>query len=308
MEIINKPKVLFILGPTGSGKSEIAIKLALKYNGEIISADSVQIYKEFDIGSAKVTKSEMQGITHYGISLKPPTEEFSVYDYVQYTIEKIEDITKRKKLPIIVGGTGLYVKALIEGYNFGNTEKHHDFRIELEEEIKEHGLDYVYQKLYIKDSKLAESIDRNNPVRVIRAFEIANFGSSKAKTNNCQYDFKLIAITLDREILYNKINLRVDKMLENGLIEEVSSLYKKYGGNIQPMKAIGYKEVLPYLNGEVEKSSMIELIKQHTRNYAKRQLTFLHGINNVIYIDNKNKDKAFKDACKEIEKWLKIQK
>lgn len=306
MKIIEKPKVLFILGPTGSGKSDIAVKLAKKYNGEIISADSVQVYKEFNIGSAKVTKTEMGGITHYGIDIKSPTEEFSVYDYVQYTLQKIEDIIKRRKLPIIVGGTGLYVKSLIEGYNFGDTEKHQDFRTELEGEIKQHGLDYVYQKLCQKDGKLASTIDKNNPARVIRALEIATYGRGKEKTNDCQYDFKLIAITLDRETLYKKINARVDKMIQDGLIEEVTSLYNKYGESVQPMKAIGYKEVLPYLKGETQKQTMIDLIKQHTRNYAKRQLTFLRGIGNVTYIDNNDKEKAFSDACKEIEKWLQM--
>lgn len=306
MKKSKKPKVLFILGPTGSGKTEIAVRLAKKYNGEIISADSVQVYKEFDIGSAKVTKNEMGGITHYGIDIKSPIEEFSVYDYVQYTLQKVDEITKKGKLPIIVGGTGLYVKSLIEGYNFGDAEKHQEFRANLEEEIKSHGLDYVYQNLCQKDGKLASTIDKNNPARVIRALEIASYGSGKKKTNDCKYDFKLIAITLNRETLYYKINARVDKMIEDGLIEEVKSLYKKYGESVQPMKAIGYKEILPYLKGEIQKQNMIDLIKQHTRNYAKRQLTFLRGIDNVRYIDNNDRDRALLNACKEIEEWLKV--
>lgn len=302
---MEKQKVLFILGATGSGKSDLAVKLAKLFDGEIISADSVQIFKQFNIGSAKVTKDEMQGIVHYGIDLIEPNAEFTVYDYVEYTKKMIDTIAKKGKLPIVVGGTGLYVKSLIEGYNFGDTEKHNDYREELEKEIKKNGLESVYNKLLKLDEKLAKSIDRHNPVRVIRALEIAKFGSNKTKNNVCEYDFKIIATSLDRELLYKKINKRVDQMLESGLIDEVKAIYNRYGENLQPMKAIGYKEVLKYIKGEINLSEMSELIKKNTRNYAKRQLTFLRGLKDVDYIDNSNKEKALMVAKEDIEKWLK---
>ena len=302
---MEKQKVLFILGATGSGKSDLAVKLAKLFDGEIISADSVQIFKQFNICSAKVTKDEMQGVVHYGIDLIEPNAEFTVYDYVEYTKKMIDIIAKKGKLPIVVGGTGLYVKSLIEGYNFGDTEKHSDYREGLEKEIEKNGLESVYNKLLKLDEKLAKSIDRHNPVRVIRALEIAKFGSNKTKNNVCEYDFKIIATSLDRELLYKKINKRVDQMLESGLIDEVKAIYNRYGENLQPMKAIGYKEVLKYIKGEINLSEMSELIKKNTRNYAKRQLTFLRGLKNVDYIDNSNKEKALMVAKEDIEKWLK---
>ena len=300
---LQKPKVLFIVGATGAGKSDLAIELAKIFNGEIISADSVQIYKGFDIGSAKIKKEQMQNIKHYGIDIKSPEEEFTVYDYVEYTKSCINEITKKGKLPIIVGGTGLYCKALIEGYNFGDTNKHSEFRKSLEAEIEYNGLQSVYDKLYQLNSELAKSIDKHNSVRVIRAMEIVTFGKERTKNSNSQYNFVVLAVTLDRDTLYKKINQRVDTMLEQGLIHEVENLYKKYGKDVQPMKAIGYKEVISYLKGEISKNDMIELIKQHTRNYAKRQLTFIKGLKDVKYINNTNKNEALSCAIKEIKKW-----
>lgn len=297
-------KVLFILGTTCSGKSAFAIDIAKIYNGEIISADSVQVFKEFNIGSAKITKDEMQEIVHYGIDIKNPDAEFTVYDFIEYTKNKIDEITKKGKLPIIVGGTGLYAKALIEGYNFGDTEKHTDFRQTIEKEIAEKGLSEVYNKFATLYPTQAKSIDKNNPIRVIRALEIAKFGSQKKSIKQSKYDFKIFALSMDRQKLYERINQRVEKMLKNGLVEEVDNLYKKYGDKIQPMRAIGYKEVISYLNNEISKSEMCELIKQRTRNYAKRQLTFLKGIENVIYLDSSNQEDALEIAKGEIDKWL----
>lgn len=301
---MKKTKVLFILGATGSGKSDLAIRLAKLFGGEIISADSVQIFKEFNIGSAKVTGQEMEGVVHYGIDLLSPNEEFSVYDYVEYTKKMIKQIASQGKLPIIVGGTGLYAKSLIEGYNFGETEKHSEFREELEKQIATAGLESVFNKLAMLDKSLAQKVDKNNKVRVIRALEIATFGSEKSKRQNGNYDFKVLATCLEREQLYHKINKRVDRMINEGLIEEVDTLYKKYGDKIQPFKAIGYKEVVPYLKKEITQEEMAELIKKHTRNYAKRQLTFLRGIKGVEYIDVSNKENAVKQAKEMVEKWL----
>lgn len=298
-----KQKVLYLLGATGIGKSGLAVKLAKKYNMEIISADSVQVYKGFDIGSAKITKKEMSGVMHYGIDIVLPNDNFSVSDFVNYTKDKIKEISCKGKLPLVVGGTGLYIKAFVEGYNLGGTERHEDFRKELEELAQKEGLDYLYLKLKSLSPKMAENIDKNNKVRLIRALEIATFGEEKQFKNvNDEFDFKLIALSMNREKLYQRINSRVDLMLKSGLIEEVKNLYDKYG-DCQPMKAIGYKETLSYLKGKITKEEMINLISQHTRNYAKRQLTFLRGMKNISYFDVEDKDFT-ENLEKEINIWL----
>ena len=301
---MKKQKVIFILGPTGVGKTNLSVWLAKEFNGEIISADSVQIFKEFDIGSAKVTKEEMSGVQHYGIDIVKPNQEFSVFDYISYTKECINEISKKGKLPIIVGGTGLYVKALTEGYNLGGTEKHEEFRQNIEKEIETNGLESVYKILKERNPLLAEKTDRNNKVRVIRALEIATFGGEKQKDNCCQYDFQIFALNIDRQILYQRINQRVDKMIDSGLESEANNLLKKYGKNAQPMKAIGYKEFIDYFDNLITKEEAIEFIKQHSRNYAKRQLTFLRSMKNVDFIDVLDFEKAKLVIKEKIGKFL----
>lgn len=298
-----KTKVVFLLGPTGVGKTGISIALAKAFDGEIISSDSVQIFKEFDIGSAKITKEEMQGVKHYGIDIISPLQEFSAYDYVQYTKEKIAEISAKGKLPIVVGGTGLYVRALTEGYNFGQAEKNAEFREKIEKEIEENGLESVYNKLCEIDKDLASKTDGKNKVRVIRALEIATFGTKKEKVNQSEFDCKIFALNMDRQKLYDKINQRVDIMVKDGVIEEAERLYKKYG-LVQPMTAIGYKEFIPYFNNEMTKQECIDLVKQHTRNYAKRQLTFLRGMANVELIDAEDKSAALTNIIEQVNNFI----
>ena len=298
---MKKDKVLFILGPTASGKSSLAVNLAKEFNGEIISADSVQVFKEFDVGSAKVTNEEMQGVKHYGIDIKEPSEEFSASEYVDYTKSCIKEISSKGKLPIVVGGTGLYVKSLVCGYNFGGTAANEDFRREMDELIEAQGLEKAVEMLEKIDCKLLDNLDVKNKVRVVRALEIAKFGSQKLASEP-EFDFKVVASVLPREQLYERINKRVDVMVANGLIEEVQSLYEKYG-DCQPMTAIGYKEGLPFLKGEISKEQMIDKIKQNTRHYAKRQLTFLRGMENVEYIDMNGE--YYEKLKEEIQIWLK---
>lgn len=298
---MKKNKVIFLLGATGSGKTSFAVKLAKFFDGEIISADSVQVFKEFDIGSAKVTPEETQGVKHYGIDIKSPNETFSAGEYVQYTKDCIKEILKHNKLPIIAGGTGLYVKALTEGYNFGDAERNQQLREKLEREIEEKGIDRVVADNFEILGNLNES-DKKNKVRVIRALEIAKAGGSKDRTNQPEFDFKILALSLPRETLYQKINRRVDIMVQEGLIDEVKALYKKYG-NCQPMTAIGYKEVVPYLNGEIAIDEMVEKIKQNTRHYAKRQLTFLRGMQNIEYVDLQDEE-SFEKTKESIKQWL----
>lgn len=299
---MKKQKVIFLLGPTGCGKTALSITLAKEFDGEIISADSVQVFKGFDIGSAKVTQDEMQGVLHYGIDIKNPEERFSASEYVEYTKACIDEIVAKGKLPIIAGGTGLYVKALVGGYNFGGTAANEAFRVQMDDIAEKEGLDALVVRLKSINPALLEGLDTKNKVRVIRALEIATFGSEKTQSE-CQYDFKILAAIRPREELYARINKRVDVMAEEGLFEEVERLYNKFG-NCQAMSAIGYKEVLPLLKGEISKEECLEKIKQNTRHYAKRQLTFLRGLENVEYVDLSENDE-YNKIKENIEKWLK---
>lgn len=292
-------KVLFILGPTAVGKTYFSVKLAQKFNGEIISSDSVQIYRGLDIGSAKVTKEEMQGVPHHAIDILEPEEEFSVYEFVEYTRKKIDEIISRNKLPIVVGGTGLYVKALLGGYNFGGTEKDKNLRKNLENLSNEQ----LFEMLSRKDEKLAQKTDKNNKVRLIRAIEIASSNGEKTQ-NKVDIDALVVALNRERSLLYSDINKRVDIMLQNGLLEEVEGLRKRgLTAQNQSMRAIDYKEVLAYLDGQYSYEKMVEILKQHSRNYAKRQLTFLRGMENVHFVDTEDREKAFKTLSNMIEKW-----
>ncbi len=268
-------KVLFILGPTGVGKSEVAIKLAQMFDGEIISADSVQVFRGLDIGSAKVSKKEQEMVKHHAIDILNPNERFSVFDYVKLTKQLIDEISLRGKLPIIVGGTALYVKALTEGYDFGGDGENTELRKNLEKLSEQE----LVEKLKELAPEKVDEIDLKNKRRLIRAVQIAIEGKSVAKEKpNMQ--FLVLALTCPREQLYEKINLRVDKMMESGLVDEVKRL-KRQGLTKadQSMSAIGYKEILSYLDGEINLDEAIDLIKQHTRNYAKRQMTFIRSLN-----------------------------
>lgn len=267
-------RALFVLGPTGVGKSGFAIKLAKLFDGEIISADSVQVYKGLNIGSAKITTDEMQGVAHHAIDILQPDQEFSVFEFVVLTKKLIAQINQKGKLPIVVGGTGLYVKALLEGYDFGGSGRNSQFREKLWA-MDENQLFAMLQKVA---PERAAQIEVNDKKKLIRALEIVEFGS-QPKSHGTNINFLAFALTMPREGLYEKINARVDEMVEQGLIKEVADL-KAQGltEQNQSMKAIGYKEVLWFLDGKIQKQQMIDLIKQHTRNYAKRQMTYLRGM------------------------------
>lgn len=301
-------KVLFILGPTAVGKTDISVALAKKFNGEIISCDSVQIFKGLNIGSAKITKEEMQKVKHHLIDIKDPSETFTAYEYATAIKEKIKEISSKGKLPIVVGGTSLYVKSIILNYNFGGVGINENLRKQLEEVLKTDGVSKLYEMLLKLDCELAEKVDKNNPLRLMRAIEIASEKGEKTKAES-DIDSLVFALVKERSKLYEKINLRVDLMLKNGLVKEVENL-KKQGltKENQAMKAIGYKEVLDYLDGNISYEKMVDEIKQHSRNYAKRQLTFLRGMDNVNYVDADDKEKAFNEICEKVEEWLKWKK
>lgn len=280
---MTKTKAVIILGPTGVGKSDLAIKVAKTFDGEIISADSVQIYKGLDIGSAKVMPNEMQGIVHHCIDILPADAEFSVYEYVELTKKLIREITARGHLPIIVGGTGLYVKALIEGYDFGGSGKNQAFRDQLWALSGEQ----LHEKLSQLNPLRAQEISPNDKKKLIRAIEIASFGIQPQSHGCSDIEFLSMAITLDRQLLYDRINKRVDIMISEGLENEVKSLQNQgLTKENQSMKAIGYKEMIDYLSGQTTLEKAIDLIKQHSRNYAKRQMTFLRGMKIKMFDKN----------------------
>ena len=294
-------KVLFILGPTAVGKTKTSVSLARKFGGEVISADSVQIFKGFNIGSAKVTKEEMCEVKHHLIDICEPNENFTAYEMTNAIRKKIDEISPYA-LPIVVGGTGLYVKSLLLGYNFGGAGVDEDYRKKLEEILKVDGIEKLAKMLKDVSPSAYEKIDKKNPHRLIRALEIARFSGEK-KEGECEYDALIFALNLERQKLYERINRRVDIMLENGLVEEVEALLKAgVSENAQAMHAIGYKEVVQYLKGEISFERMKELIKQHSRNYAKRQLTFLRGMENVNFVDIEEKDYQ-KKMENMIERW-----
>lgn len=295
---INKTKVIVIMGPTASGKTGVGVNLAKLFNGEIISADSMQIYKHMDVGTAKVTKEEMNGIPHHLIDIVEPTENFSVAEWVKLAKVKIEEISSRNKTPIIVGGTGLYISSLINGYTFFETPENKRLREELKTTLETQGSDYLYNILKEKAPQKAESIDKNKTKAIIRALEIVLTApeDAKAKEEVVPYEFLLIALNQDRNVLYDRINKRVDKMLADGLIDEFEALTQNHGLNRdnQSAGAIGYREL--FLDETIERK--IELIKQHSRNYAKRQLTWIRGMENVEWFNPKSDDKQIEERIK----------
>ena len=296
-------KVLFILGPTAVGKTEISIKLAKEFNGEIISSDSVQIYRGLDIGSAKVKKEEMKGVSHHLIDIVSPNESFTAFDMTEAIKEKIKEITSRGHLPIVVGGTSLYVKSLILGYNYGGVGIDAEYRNELNRILEKDGLEKLCEMLKNEDESAFDKIDKHNPLRVIRALEIAHLKGEK-KTAKKTLNPLTFALILDRQKLYDRINKRVDIMLKDGLVEEVKTLLEAgVKEDSQSMHAIGYKEVISFLKGEISYEKMVDLIKQHSRNYAKRQLTFLRGMEEVNYVDVEDKDNV-DSMLEKVKRWL----
>jgi len=288
-----KPKVIVIVGPTASGKTALSIELAKKINGEIVSCDSIQIYKDMDIGSAKPTQEEMQGIKHYMIDIVTPEERFSVAEYKKQAEKAIEEILEKGKTPIVIGGTGLYANSLIYGIEYNEIELDEQYRKELEEIAStEQGLSDLYRQAVKIDNQAMQIISPNDKKRIIRVLEIYH-STGKTKTeleiesrkNGVKYDYKVFAIDMDREILYERINKRVDIMLENGLIEEVKNVLQKYKKFPTAMQGLGYKEVVEYLNQEISEEEMTQKIKQETRRYAKRQLTWFRKNKETIWLN-----------------------
>ena len=289
-----KPTVIVIAGPTASGKTALSIKLAKELNGEIISCDSMQIYKEMDIGTAKVTKEEAEGIKHYLIDIVSPNERYTVSNFKKDSKNAIKEILNKGKTPIIVGGTGLYVDSLIYEIEYQDMEFDINYRNELMEKAETNeGLKELYEQAKTIDSKAMEKISSNDKKRIIRVLEIYK-ATGKTKTEleilsrqkEVEYNYKVFVVNMDREKLYNRIDKRVDIMIENGLVEEVEKIYNKYNEFPTAMQGLGYKEVVEYLQGKINKEEMIEKIKKESRHYAKRQLTWFRKDKNFIWLNS----------------------
>ncbi len=294
---MDKNKVIVIAGPTASGKTSLGVELAKRINGEVVSCDSMQIYKDMSIGTAKPTAEEMEGIPHYLIDFVSPDERYSVADFKRDAEEKIELILSKGKVPILVGGTGLYIDTLIYGIEYPEIEFDQKYRDELMKIAdSDDGLADLYKKAMEIDYDATKKISPNDKKRIVRILELYK-ATSKTKTEleklsrskGVKYDYRVFAINMDREKLYDRINLRVDIMIDQGLIDEVKNVVSKYDHFPTAMQGLGYKEVVEYLDGKISKEEMIDKIKQETRRYAKRQLTWFRKNKEIIWIDGLDK-------------------
>lgn len=286
-----KDKVLVIVGPTAVGKTELSLKLAQAFDGEIISGDSMQVYKGLDIGTAKATKAEQQLIPHHLIDIISVKEDFTVSDFQIKARQLIREISSRGKLPIIVGGSGLYIQSVLYDYQFPTEARDEAMTRLLEEKIKKEGIEPVYNKLIEIDPKQAEKIHPNNHRRVIRALEIyQTTGLTMTEIQQRQkitplYNAKIIGLEMERSKLYERINQRVDDMLKNGLIEEVSQLYETVADSSQSISGIGYKEFIPFFTGKMELEACVEVLKRNSRRFAKRQYTWFKNKMTIDWYD-----------------------
>ncbi|PVY94185.1 tRNA dimethylallyltransferase [Ezakiella coagulans] len=290
---MNKPHIIIIAGPTAVGKTKTSIELAKALNTEIISADSIQIYRGCDIGSAKVTTEEMQGIKHHLIDIKEPYENYSVKEYREDAFNIINELHAKNKIPIVCGGTGFYINSLIYDMNLDDNSQDDFVREKIYEMYEEKGIDHIRDALFYIDKKSFDRINVNDTKRNIRAIEYFictgnkfsdTFNSIREINNNITFSY--YALEMQRDLLYDRINKRVDIMLEEGLIDEVKNLMSNgITKENQSMQAIGYKEIIKYLEGEWDYDFAIDKLKQFSRNYAKRQLTWFRNDSNVKMID-----------------------
>ncbi|MBQ9244809.1 tRNA (adenosine(37)-N6)-dimethylallyltransferase MiaA [bacterium] len=283
---MKKQKIIAITGPSSSGKTGLAIETAKKLNGEIISVDSRQIYKELDIGSAKPTIEERQGIPHHLIDITDVTKEYTVADFCDEANIKIKEIINRGKVPILAGGTGLYFRVLLQDFDLPRVAPNNELREELDKLSNEE----LYNKLLTLDNELAQKIHFNNRVKIIRALEVCitlSIPMSQAqKKKDSEYTTLWFGLnSSDRKFLYERINKRTDLMFEQGLIDEAKSLFQKYGNNKILLSTIGYQEIYPYLKGETDFYSMSELLKQNTRRYAKRQISWFKANKDIYWFN-----------------------
>ncbi len=315
-----KKPLIILTGPTAVGKTELSVKLAKALQGEIISADSIQVYKYMDIGSAKVTKEEMEGVKHYLIDELMPDEEFNIFYFKEKAKEYVNEIYKNNHIPIVAGGTGFYIQSLLYDIEFKNEESDDQIRNELYQLYEKQGAAYIHNILKEIDPESAVAIHENNVKRVIRAIEYYRLNGEKISTHNerekqknSPYNFKYYCLNMDRKLLYERINKRVDIMVKNGLVEEVKSLLNMgYSKNLVSMQGIGYKEIVLYLEGNITLEEAVEMIKQETRRFAKRQLTWFRREKEVTFINYEDfdfdKEKVLEFMINDINQMLKEEK
>jgi tRNA dimethylallyltransferase len=285
-------RLIAIIGPTAVGKTQVSIELAKMLNSEIISGDSMLVYQELNIGTAKPSSDEQSNITHHLMDILEPQEAFSVVEFTEMASQKITAINAKGKIPILAGGTGLYVKALLEGYQFNPTPSDDKLRTKLDELAKEYGNQYLHDKLAEVSPDTAARLHPNDLRRIIRALEIFYLSGDTVSQNkitdqhNLLYDTVVIGLTMERKLLYERINQRVDSMIAQGLVSEVARLLEcGIPVNCQAMQGIGYKEIIKYLQNDMELTTAIDNIKQATRNFAKRQLTWYHKMPYITWLD-----------------------
>lgn len=290
---MEKKKLVVLTGPTAVGKTKLSIELAKRIGGEIISADSMQVYKHMDIGSAKIRPEEMENVPHFLVDELEPSEEFNVVVFQQKTKQYMDEIYKRGHIPILVGGTGFYIQAVLYDINFSEDDDNHKIREELEALAKEKGADYMHEKLRKIDPASADAIHANNVKRVIRALEYYKLTGQKISEHNEEqrekespYDFSYFVLNDHRELLYERIDKRVDEMVMEGLVEEVQKLKAMgYDRSYVSMQGLGYKEILSYLEGEIPLEEAIYILKRDTRHFAKRQITWFKHEKEVIWVN-----------------------
>ncbi|NLX78095.1 MAG: tRNA (adenosine(37)-N6)-dimethylallyltransferase MiaA [Clostridiaceae bacterium] len=294
MKVQNRDKtVIVIAGPTASGKTDLAINLALKTGGEVVSADSMQIYRYMDIGTAKPTKEEMKGIPHHMIDIVDPDESYSVALYKKDAGKCIKDILSRGRLPIVAGGTGLYINSLIYNIKFSETVTDEEFRKRMQDIARTEGPKVLHEMLQRVDPESAGEIHYNNVKRVIRALEVYEYTKKplsqhkkESRTEPPEYRYLVFVLNMDRNVLYDRIDRRVDKMLEAGLVDEVKMLLNMgYKPGSTALQGLGYKEIISYLNNEVPFDEAIRILKRDTRHYAKRQLTWFRSIKEAVWLE-----------------------
>ena len=308
---LKKERILAIVGPTAVGKTAFSIEIAKAFSGEIISCDSMQLYEYMDIGSAKPSLEEMEGIPHHMIGVIDPKESFSAAQYKERAIPIIEGILSRRKLPMVVGGTGLYLDSIIYDFDFAaRPEEDESFRNSLYALAEEEGPEALFERLKELDPQAANRVHPNNIKRVVRAIESAKKGQgisdfSRAREREMLYDPLIIGLTMDREQLYDRINLRVDNLMDKGLLDEVKGLMEMgLTDKDYSMQGIGYKELIRYFNGEYDLDMAIYLIKRNSRHYAKRQLTWFKRYDNIKWFDLSNLEKG-EEILEDMTEWIK---
>ncbi|MCG7406723.1 tRNA (adenosine(37)-N6)-dimethylallyltransferase MiaA [Paenibacillus sp. ACRRX] len=309
MSATNSPRhrLLVLVGPTAVGKTKLSLQLAHHWNAEIISGDSMQVYRHMDIGTAKLPFAERDGIPHYMMDIHEPDEPFSVAEFQDRCRELIPDIASRHKLPFIVGGTGLYVESLCYGFEFSEQGSDEPFRLEMAHLAEDQGNEVLHEQLRLVDPESAERLHPNDVRRVIRALEIFRLTGQKmseqleVQQRQPQYDLCFIGLTMDRQLLYKRIEARIDEMLEEGLVQEVEQLLQRgYSRSLVSMQGLGYKEIAAYLAGETSYEAAVTLLKRDTRRFAKRQLSWFRRMKDIHWVDvtdSTRYDEHFSQIC-----------